>query len=500
MSKKGRKGRVRQTRTEWQKAFDPYPGMVQPFSWSDRLPELLHISMALIDHDYVTVKSDFHRIGDYVRIRHPKPPFFHFNLSHTLKLISSDKSILEKIFQTSFRNAFQQLIAFYYKLFNLSIDFEVKPDPRTLLLGYKQILNGRSDVAVLCKYMMLQYDSKHSRDAFNILSWNSREEILSHVSNVMAMFPASVGSSDNIDLNFCHNVWMYNHYYMPPILRADPGQEDDKHYKEMKLDDLAKEFQKLFGDFKAINLSAVYAPFIAEVKMGFAARISNLTIEAIGYVKAHKGEVAELLFRTILENCIVGSWLLKRHDPELYRRFREYATGRERFFGEKLMEQASSTKIKKGARKMVDDAIQEAGVNKIDVATERGDIFELRIDQMAEEVWGKDNMQYFLYKRTSEVIHGQWRVMAKYHLSKSANPMHNGSYWYNENANKSAGLIPAFTCLGMAVKFLETISAEIDHKQAKTIKSQLGRLYNKSNKRWMKYFNKYIQPAEVKAD
>ena len=498
MSKKARKGRVRQTRTEWQKAFDRHPGMLQSFSWSDRLPELLHISMALVDHSYETVKSDFHRIADYVRVRHHEMTPFHFNLSHTIKLIAIDKSIQEEIFKTSFKDSFKHLIAFYHKQFNLPIDFNVTPNPRTLLLGYKQILNGRSDIAILCKYMMLQYDQKHSHDAFNILCWNDRETILNHVSDVMAMFPPSVGLSENFDLNFCQDIWMYNHYYMPPILKRDPAPEDDKHYKEMKFDELTEAFKKLYSEFKGLNLSAVYPTFIAEVNMGFAARISNLTLEAIGFVKDHKGEIAELLFRTILENCIVGSWLLKKRDVELHKRFREYATGRERFFGEKLIEQASTAKMKKGAKKMVDDAIQEAGVNKIDVATERGEVFDLSIAQMAEEVWGKDNMQYFLYKRTSEVIHGQWRVMAKYHLSKSANPMHNGAYWYNENSNKSAGLIPAFTCLGMASKFLETISAEIDHPEAKRLKKEFAKLHAKTNRRWMKYFTKYIQPEEVK--
>ena len=60
MAKKKTKGRIRQTRTEWQKVFDPHPGMVQTFSWSDRIPEFIHISIALIDNDYQTVKNDFY--------------------------------------------------------------------------------------------------------------------------------------------------------------------------------------------------------------------------------------------------------------------------------------------------------------------------------------------------------------------------------------------------------------------------------------------------------
>ena len=92
-------------------------------------------------------------------------------------------------------------------------------------------------------------------------------------------------------------------------------------------------------------------------------------------------------------------------------------------------------------KQQIADEIKEAGVRDINVATERGDIFDLRIDQMAEEVWGKDNQYYFLYKRTSDVVHGQWRVIAKYHLAKSFNPMHNGLYWYNDNENHYCGRV-----------------------------------------------------------
>src|SRR5688572_11602329 len=100
---KKKKGRVRQTRTSWQKTFDAYPGMILPFSWTDRAPEILHISIALIDHDYQTVKSDFQIICDFVNNKLKKRRFFHFNLSHTIKLIKKDKTYLDEIFKTCFK-------------------------------------------------------------------------------------------------------------------------------------------------------------------------------------------------------------------------------------------------------------------------------------------------------------------------------------------------------------------------------------------------------------
>ena len=101
---------------------------MQPFSWSDRLPEILHISIALIDNDYQTVKKDFYRIADFINNKVKSKRKFHFNLSHTIKLIKQDRTILDEIFKTSFKSSFEQILPFYYYIFEIEIDFEVNPN------------------------------------------------------------------------------------------------------------------------------------------------------------------------------------------------------------------------------------------------------------------------------------------------------------------------------------------------------------------------------------
>lgn len=498
MAAKKKKGRVRQTRTEWQKVFDPYPGMVQPFSWSDRLSEVLHISIAFIDNDFDTVKKDFHRIANFVNEKHKLNRKFHFNLSHTIKLIQQDKSILAEIFQTSFKKAFEQILPFYHDIFQIEIDFEFEPDLKFLFRGYKQILDGRADTSILSKYLMVQYEQVGRQDVFDMFNWNTKEEILEpmNVSRVMSMFPPSIGLSENLDLGFCQDMWIHNYYYSPLIPRPDDSKMEEEHFKEMGVEGFTNEFKELYGKFRGINLVAVYTRYIAEINMGFAARICNLSLDAVEFVRIHKGEIAELVFRTVLENFIVGSWLNSKKDIELHKRFRDFSTGRERYFGKQLAEKANSKTMKMEAERMVDDAIKSARVRHIEVATERGDIFDLRIDQMAEEVWGKGNQYYFLYKRSSEVIHGNWRVIAKYHLAKSLNPMHNGLYLYNENPNRFAGLVPAFTCLGVSVDFLIRILNDIEAEELLELKEKLTKFQKRLWDGWMKYFNKYIMPTE----
>lgn len=66
MSSKKKRSRIRQTRTDFQKVFDKYPNMIQPFSWTSRIPEFIHISMTLVDFEYSIVKADFFKISDFV--------------------------------------------------------------------------------------------------------------------------------------------------------------------------------------------------------------------------------------------------------------------------------------------------------------------------------------------------------------------------------------------------------------------------------------------------
>lgn len=226
--------------------------------------------------------------------------------------------------------------------------------------------------------------------------------------------------------------------------------------------------------------------------MGFIARIGNLTIDTVDLVKIHKGEIAEMVFRVTLETFIVGSWLLTKQDIELHKRFRDFSTGRQRFFGEQVLQKATSDRMKNEAKSIIDDAIEDSGRRHIDVATEKGDVFDINIMQMSNEVWGEENIYYFLYKRSSEVTHGRWEIIAKYHLAKSYNPTHNGLYFYNENPNRFAGLIPAFGSLILATDFLIRIINDINDERYNELTEKLNNYYYRLYEQYMVYYNDYV--------
>jgi hypothetical protein len=308
----------------------------------------------------------------------------------------------------------------------------------------------------------------------------------------MASFPTLIGIGGNLDVSFCEDMWMHNYLYSMFLPKPDNSKMEEEHFKEMKVEEFSNELKNLYSEFKKINLIAVYPRFIAEINMGFVARICNLTFDIVDFVKCHKGEIADLTFRTTLESFIVGSWLLKKKDIILHQRFRDFSLGKDRLMGEKIVQKATTEKMKKKAKKFIYDAIKDAGRLEIDVASERGDIFDLRIDQMANEVWGEDNEYYYLYKRASETTHGHWRVMAKFHLAKSLNPMHNGLYQYNDNPNRFAGLIPAFKALNIAAAFLLTILDQIESEELSELKKKVKHFKRQAMEEYVKYFNTYI--------
>jgi hypothetical protein len=500
-----RKGRVRQTRTGWQNTFDPYPGMVNSISWIDRMPEVLHISMALAEYSYEQVQADFFRIADFVNARHGIRPEFHFNLTHTLKLMRDDPAIFEYITGTSFEKSFHEILFFYQRLIGIPRKPPEKSDYGILFRGYHLALKGRSDTAVLCKYIMMKYQDRNMRDLpepFQFYRHTTVKEILSseNTSQVMARFPITSGTSPHIDTEFCHDLWMENYLFSPFIPEPDPKDMEKKEYEEIGFATIKDHFETIYGEFKNIRLFTVFERPIAEVIMGFVSRVSNFALEIMEFDRTFKGEIAELVLRAQLESFIIVSWMIHRKDPALFVRFREFSVGREVLFSEELKNRATTDQLKKEAANLAKTAIEDSGLHPVDVATERGEPFEMRLDHMADEVFGKDNMYYLLYKRLSDVTHGHWRIIARHHLIKSINPMHDGLYDYKENLDSYAGLLPSFMAVNTALELMMNILKDIEADDVKQLKENLQDFHSYAWKKYMGYYLKYLRqnPGETK--
>ena len=496
MAKK--KGRVKQDLTEWQKAKEKFPHGVQSISWIDNLPELLHISIATIESDYEKVRNDYITLYNQIKDKYALDGDFVFNLTHAIRLIKEHPEILELISKTCFKNAFHIILFMYKPLLNINIDWGRPPHAHLFLNGYKKILDGRSSNTIICKHIMIQ--SQHLRKE-PLLEWiylKTPKEILNPmvVSNIMAMFPIILGTNPNIDTNLCRAMWEYNYAVIPFKTKPDRLMETKAEFEETKVNEHLRLFKSLYKSFKKINYLLYDHEYVAEVKMGFIARVSDLGIDVVGLLKKHKGEIAELVIRTQLESLIVGAWLLKRNDIEQYTRFREFSAGKQKYFSDWFKKRATSPEMEEQADKIASSALKDAGLNSRDVAIERGEAFDLNIAQMAEEVFGKDNIYYVLYKRGSEVIHGHWRVMAKYHLSKSIMPTHNNLRKYNENPNKYAGVVPAFSALIISTDFIMMNLTHLDKKRHEALYTKAYNLKKVLLKTFKEYYKNNIMNGE----
>jgi hypothetical protein len=204
----------------------------------------------------------------------------------------------------------------------------------------------------------------------------------------------------------------------------------------------------------------IYPRSVAEVIIGFISRITGLCLDTIELVEIHKGEFAEAALRLIYESRVKFLWLIFKQDQILIQRFREYKVGRDKFMVENI--KRAVDKDKKGSEKIIESINEEyektlysEGKEDYDVAEERGDVFEKKLLDLALELDPNEVVWYEgVYQRTSDIIHGNWRIIEKYHLERSLNPIQNGLLNFSKNRNKFAGVLPAFLALMLATDSL----------------------------------------------
>ncbi|RYZ21006.1 MAG: hypothetical protein EOO10_22745 [Chitinophagaceae bacterium] len=136
--------------------------------------------------------------------------------------------------------------------------------------------------------------------------------------------------------------------------------------------------------------------------------------------------------------------------------------------------------------------MRQEGVEDYKLGVEKEDAFEKSIKDMADDIGGNEPMFYFtVYKRTSDIIHGNWRIIERYHLERSINPAHDGLLRYSSKKEKFAGLLPSYLALMLSVdlliKFFEIHSQF--QEQNKRLYSSLIRMYRTLSSAYLKEFS-----------
>lgn len=460
MSKK--KSRIRQTKTEWQEVLEQYNNL-RFQSWHFSLPELLHISIALDNNDYEKVKSDFIDFCDFVK-KEMKTDKFYGNLSSAIEFIKKNQTKFELLKDNVFHHSITQILVFYKSIFQIEIE-KSKYKSGSIINGFYSLLERDNDKTMICKFIFINQVYRNDTRPLKTIILTKEDVLESYNCSVINSAWLVITTSENIiDFSFANLIWHFN-YINIPIKQSDDTENENNRYKKFNINELKEEFEDLTDRFRDIPIIALISRPIAEIIMGFINRSIYLTKEIIELVEVHKGEIAEAVLRMLYEFRLKFLWLLKKEEIELFQRFRGYSSGREKFFYEKMklisnQENEHQSELLLDYQKELNSILKLEGLNEYEVAIERGDVFDIGVDKMADEIGNEEKLLYdFIYKRTSDIIHGNWRIIEKYHLIRSDNPMHDRLLYYNFNENKFAGLLPVFIALMLGseviLKFLE---------------------------------------------
>lgn len=164
---------------------------------------------------------------------------------------------------------------------------------------------------------------------------------------------------------------------------------------------------------------------LGEVIFGLLSRQVSITIYYLSSPIMWNGDAGTIILRTIAENVINISWILKEDPLNRARLFIKYGLGQEKLQLEHRKSEMEGREVSEEEQKMID--AQELFINRerytflTDVNL--GSWSEKSILKIAEEADCKD-FYHYVFTPFSNSAHGTWNHIIKYSLKPSSNPLH----------------------------------------------------------------------------
>ncbi|MFN7118168.1 MAG: DUF5677 domain-containing protein [Saprospiraceae bacterium] len=461
-------------------------------SWQYSRIELLHIAIALQNSEPEQIIFDLKKL---------KKRFTKFgidwkgNLSTIFLLAKEQPEIVTDFKNTVFDAPFKFLFITYNQFFDIKV-------PKGNLLAHTYVYKAyidtnerKKDISILCKFVIIKLLEKN--DPSELLLNEKREEILipEKASSITAMWLIVDQTHNVVDTSFGEFIWQYNYYKLPFLTKPSDLKREIKNFKKSKLNEFKHKLSVHFEEFKKIDLLSFFDVYVAEVIMGFVSRQQYLFEKVIEQEERHEGEIAESTLRLLYENRLKLLWLITKQDIETIKQYKEYRVGRENLFVEHYKSQIENFKGLEEyyniLKNQLHNMMMQEGIEEHSLGIEKGDAFERNIKDMADDIGGNEPMFYFtIYKRTSDIIHGNWRAIEKYHLERSINPAHDGLLRYTSEKNKFAGLLPSYYALMLSTDLLINffqIHPQI-LKENKKLNNSLARIYKVLSINYVKEF------------
>ncbi len=214
---------------------------------------------------------------------------------------------------------------------------------------------------------------------------------------------------------------------------------------------------------------------VASVTLGLMGRVWRMTHHIIDLSKIGNGEMAEIALRCQCDTYLTLLWLIKQNDPALFQRFVEYSSGKDKTLLEyvRTMEHKDDPKLKDYKATMERDLssdIWREGIWEQLVAEERGAWTNATAHDMAKDI-GREHAYKIVFSRASDIVHGSWRALKRYHLQRCLNPLHQRHRIPYVGPTHDAGLTPVVWGIMNALEALGAVARTVCEPRSPHVES-----------------------------
>lgn len=199
---------------------------------------------------------------------------------------------------------------------------------------------------------------------------------------------------------------------------------DGKVYHKILNDYIDDIQQELLNRWNDVELN-IDEREIMEVVFGLLSRQVSITIYYLSSPNMWNGDAGTILLRTIAENIINISWILKEDTLKRSRMFIKYGLGQEKLQLEHSKREMEGREVSEVEQEMIEAQEHFLDRERYTFLTDviLGSWNEKSILKIAEEADCKD-FYHYVFTPFSNSAHGTWNHIIKYSLKRSSNPLH----------------------------------------------------------------------------
>lgn len=450
----------------------------RPYDWKEKLPELLLIVGLLEKLSAKEVASVFQNFRNLVEevMENGHVLGFAGGVSELGKLVERANEtvkdrmsgVLRDIFYGSNLSLLKVLDVPGKKVLSEILGGFEKPetnDIQAVMRVTGAALHGQSGRATRAKLVQLMLWDPYCRrfhidfERLGKLVTGSDDDVLNEkeCSNVRATWAGVQGCRDGRVTPWVRRFWDFG---LDTPCFSDTGQKGRDKIR------LSREQRSLIGKIDRLwKTTVTNGPrherlFQGDVVLGLSCRVWRFMHHIIEASATGNGELAEIAARCQWDSVITLEWLIKKDDPGLFMKYRMYSACKAKAMLERLRGNEvkySDQELVESLKKTFQSEIQEdVGIWEQLVNEERGGWTREGTRQMADDLSMLTEYETF-FRRLSEIVHGTWRSLERYHLQKCLNPLHGGHYVGWTGATHDAGVTIVHFGIQMAVRVIKGV-------------------------------------------